>query len=473
MMTGTVLLVDDEPKARELLAMTVRGLGHRPIAAADGVEALRLLEQEAVDLVLTDVRMPGLDGEALLETVRTRWPGVPVILLTAYGSMRDAVAMTKRGAFDYLTKPFEIDDLEKVIANGLAMHSALFENRRLRAELHDRYGIDALIGDAPAFRELLRLVAQVAQTQSTVLLSGESGTGKEVIARAIHFNGCRADMPFIAVNCAAIPEQLLESEMFGHVKGAFTGALSDRIGRFQQAEGGTLFLDEIGDMALPMQAKILRVLQDQQVTAVGAATPRTVDVRLVAATNKNLSAAMAAGTFREDLYYRLAVFPIQLPPLRERVEDIPLLAEHFRAYFAGAMGKRVTGFSDRAMTAMCAYAWPGNIRELRNYVERATIVAAGALLELNDLPGILRKDETGTAEPVSSRRPFTRGFALDAELQQAERALVVRALEETDWVQVRAAELLGISERSLWHRLKKLGIRVGRHGASARSGGRS
>lgn len=464
MKTGTVLLVDDEPKARELLSMTVRGLGHRPIAAADGVEALRLLEQETVDLVLTDVRMPGLDGKALLETVRTRWPGVPVILLTAYGSMRDAVAMTKRGAFDYLSKPFEIDDLEKVVTNGLALRSALFENRRLRAELHDRYGIDALIGDAPAFRELLGLVAQVAQTQSTVLLSGESGTGKEVIARAIHFSGRRADMPFIAVNCAAIPEQLLESEMFGHVKGAFTGALSDRVGRFQQAEGGTLFLDEIGDMALPMQAKILRVLQDQQVTAVGATMPRAVDVRVIAATNKDLSAAMASGAFREDLYYRLAVFPIHLPPLRERVEDIPLLAEHFRAYFAAAMGKRVTGFSASAMAAMSAYGWPGNIRELRNYVERATIVASGGLLELNHLPGILRREASETGGMPSACRQFMPGFALDAELQRTERALVVHALEETGWVQVRAAELLGISERSLWHRLKKLGIRIARRG---------
>lgn len=456
-MTDTVLIVDDEPKARDLLAHTVERFGHRTLLAPDGAAALQLLEREPVDLIVSDIRMPSVDGRALTRTVRERWPLVPIVLVTAYGTVRDAVAMGKAGAFDYLEKPFDVGDLKLVITNGLALRTALC---RRESSLGDESEADALLGGAPAFREVLTAISHAGETTLTVLLTGESGTGKEVVARAIHDRSARNDQPFVPVNCAAIPEQLLESELFGHTKGAFTGAGANRVGRFEQADGGTLFLDEIGDMPLPMQAKILRVIQDRRVEPVGGTASRTVDIRIIAATNKELEPEIQAGRFRQDLYYRLNVFPIHLPPLRERAEDIPVLAEQFRTRFARSMGKDMGGISKAALGALIAYGWPGNVRELRNCIERAVLLAQEEVIELSHLPAYVSgSSRTGIAGGTPSGQ-IPPGFRLDDDLSQFEKTRILSALEQTEGVQVRAAELLGITERSLRNRIQKLGLRT-------------
>jgi two-component system, NtrC family, response regulator AtoC len=338
-------------------------------------------------------------------------------------------------------------------ANGLRLHEALRDNERLRQELAGRYKFDTLVGKSPAFQKVLRAVSEVCGQRTTVLLTGDSGSGKEVVARAIHFNSPRHRKPFVAVNCAAIPEALLESEFFGHVKGSFTGALSNRIGRFAQAEGGTLFLDEVGDMPLNLQAKILRVLQERQYEPLGATGTRTADVRIIAATNHDLTAMVAANKFREDLFYRLAVFPIALPSLRERAEDIPLFLNLFADDLAPTLGKRDIRFSPDAVRVLTAYRWPGNIRELQNCVERSLISARGSVISAADLPTyISEKPCNDAAEDFP--------IQLDDVAAAFERGLIIEALKQADGVQVRAAELLGINERSLWHRLKKYDIAV-------------
>jgi two-component system, NtrC family, response regulator AtoC len=338
-------------------------------------------------------------------------------------------------------------------ANGLRLHEALRDNERLREELAGRYKFDTLVGKSPAFQKVLRAVSEVCGQRTTVLLTGDSGSGKEVVARAIHFNSPRHRKPFVAVNCAAIPEALLESEFFGHVKGSFTGALSNRIGRFAQAEGGTLFLDEVGDMPLNLQAKILRVLQERQYEPLGATGTRTADVRIIAATNHDLTAMVAANKFREDLFYRLAVFPIALPSLRERAEDIPLFLNLFADDLAPTLGKRDIRFSPDAVRVLTAYRWPGNIRELQNCVERSLISARGPVISAADLPTyISEKPCNGAAEDFP--------IQLDDVAAAFERGLIIEALKQADGVQVRAAALLGINERSLWHRLKKYDIAV-------------
>ncbi len=452
---ATILVVDDEEKMREVLAMALEGLGHRPLAASDGGAALEVLEAEPVDAVLTDLRMPALNGRELLDAIRERWPDVPVVLMTAYATVKDAVRCIQHGAFDYLSKPFEMDELEKVLANALKLSGALRENRRLREELRLQ-STESLLGDSPRFRTVLRAVREVAPSSATVLVTGESGTGKELVARAIHLASSRRERPFVALNCAAIPEGLLESELFGHVRGAFSGAVSNRTGRFEQADGGTLFLDEIGDMPITLQAKILRALQDQRVEPVGSDKSRKVDVRIIAATNRDLREGIQKGTFREDLFYRLNVYPIEIPPLRERPEDVPLLATHFAHEIAPSMGKRIEGFTEAALEALKRHPWPGNVRELRNYVERAIISARRSLLDVGDLPPDLRENRTGSQTPG--------GLPLDERLEQLEREWILEALQECQGVQVRAAERLGITERSLWHRVKKLGIQIVKEG---------
>jgi two-component system NtrC family response regulator len=454
-MNQSILVVDDEVRLADVLAAALEDLGYRATAVHSARAALAELEQARFDLVLTDLRLPVMDGRALLREVRRRWPEVPVIIITAFAAVRDAVDLVKEGAFDYIAKPFEIDDVSATIRRALRLADVVRDNERLRSELEGRHSFDTLVGNSASFRRVIEQVTEVCETKATVLLNGESGTGKELVARAIHFNSPRRDKPFIAINCAAIPEALLESELFGHVKGAFTGALANRIGRFAAADGGTLFLDEIGDMPLPIQAKLLRVIQERSFEPVGATRTQTVDVRLVAATHKDMRQAVDQGGFREDLFYRLNVFPIQLPPLRERADDIPLLAAHFLAELAEAMGKRATGFSPAAMAAMSAYDWPGNIRELHNCIERAVIVAKAQTIDAADLPQDLFN---------GSRRAERDGLPrdLDAELERIEREFILEALRRSDGVQVRAAKLLGIAERSLWHRIKKLGIRLGR-----------
>jgi len=460
-MSHNVLVVDDEPKLCDLLASALGQNGIQVFTAGNGLHALTVLEREEIDLVISDWRMPGMDGPQLLAEIKQRFPQLPVIVMTAYSTVKNAVQSMRNGAYDYISKPFDIDELDITVQKALQFRDILRDNQRLRAELNEHQQIDSLVGESPAFRRVLQAVDSVRESSATILLTGESGTGKEMVARAIHKHGNRADKPFVAVNCAAIPEGLLESEMFGHKKGAFTGAVSDRIGRFQQADKGTLFLDEVGDMPLALQAKILRALQERVIEPVGDPRERKVDVRVIAATNKNLLEAVARKEFREDLYYRLNVFPIPLPALRERVEDIPALARHFAHVLGATAGKRITGFSPEALLAMARYPWPGNIRELQNCVERATIVASSQTIEESDLPAYLfgsRPLDSSAASILSEGPGIPKD--LDAALAEVEKAYILAALHETNGVQAAAAQLIGISERSLWYRLKKLEIHV-------------
>ncbi|QZP33337.1 sigma-54-dependent transcriptional regulator [Pseudomonas sp. DR48] len=457
-MTHNVLVVDDEPKLCDLLASALSQNGVTVFTAGNGLHALKVLEAEDIDLVISDWRMPGMDGPQLLAEIKSRFPQLPVIVMTAYSTVKNAVQSMRNGAFDYIAKPFDIDELDITVSKALQFRDILKDNQRMRAELDEHQQIDSLIGDSPTFRRVLQAIDSVRDSNATILLTGESGTGKEMVARAIHKHGNRADKPFVAVNCAAIPEGLLESEMFGHRKGAFTGAVADRVGRFMQADQGTLFLDEIGEMPLALQAKILRALQERVIEPVGDPRERKVDVRVIAATNKNLLDAVANKEFREDLYYRLNVFPIPLPALRERAEDIAPLARHFAHTLGAAAGKRFTGFSAEALQAMASYSWPGNIRELQNCVERATIVASGVVIEEHDLPAYLF-----ASNPGSSGAPIIEGNVpadLDAALAEVEKAYILAALAQSNGVQAAAAQLIGISERSFWYRLKKLGIHV-------------
>ena len=458
-MTHNILVVDDEPKLCDLLASALGQNGISVFTAGNGLHALKVLESEDIDLLISDWRMPGMDGPQLLAEVKTRYPQLPVIVMTAYSTVKNAVESMRNGAFDYIAKPFDIDELDITVSKALQFRDILKDNQRMRAELDEHQQIDSLIGDSPSFRSVLQAVDSVRESAATVLLSGESGTGKEMVARAIHKHGNRADKPFVAVNCAAIPEGLLESEMFGHRKGAFTGAVADRIGRFQQADKGTLFLDEIGEMPLALQAKILRALQERVIEPVGDTKERKVDVRVIAATNKDLLQAVANKEFREDLYYRLNVFPIPLPALRERVEDIAPLAHHFAHTLGAAAGKRISGFSAQALQAMTRYSWPGNIRELQNCVERATIVASANIIEEHDLPAYLfAAQASDSSGPLSEINGVPAD--LDAALAEVEKAYILAALQQSNGVQAAAAQLIGISERSFWYRLKKLGIHV-------------
>ena len=453
-MSHTILLVDDEPKLRDVLSVGLNDLGYRTLAAASERDAIDILQREDVDLVLTDLRMPGIGGRELLHEIKKIRPALPVVLMTAYSTVKDAVQVIKEGAFDYIGKPFEMDELTTTIENALRLYDVLRDNQRLRQELEERHSFDTLVGNSPAFRAVIKSITEVCESRANVLLTGESGTGKEMVAQAIHYNSPRRDAPFVAINCAAIPEGLLESELFGHVKGSFTGAIANRAGRFTQADRGTLFLDEIGDMPLAIQAKILRVLQERAFEPVGSAQTRTVDVRIIAATNKNLADAIKDGKFREDLYYRLNVFPIVLPALRERLEDIPLLADHFARNVADSMGRRFSSFTPAAVQTMQAYGWPGNIRELQNCVERAIIVAHNEQIDVPDLPRYLFERPAGESKPAGL--PTN----LDVELERIEREHLLEALRQAEGVQVKAAEMLGISERSFWHRVKKYAINI-------------
>ena len=458
-MSHNVLVVDDEPKLCDLLSSALSQNDVQVFTAGNGLQALAILEQQDIDLVISDWRMPGMDGPQLLAEVKQRYPQLPVIVMTAYSTVKNAVQSMRNGAYDYIAKPFDIDELDITVNKALQFRDILRDNARMRAELDEHQHVDSLIGDSPSFRRVLQAIDSVRDSSATILLTGESGTGKEMVARAIHKHGSRADKPFVAVNCAAIPEGLLESEMFGHRKGAFTGAVADRVGRFMQADKGTLFLDEVGDMPLALQAKILRALQERVIEPVGDPRERKVDVRVIAATNKNLLQAVADKEFREDLYYRLNVFPIPLPALRERVEDIASLARHFAHNLGATAGKRITGFSPDALQAMAEYNWPGNIRELQNCVERATIVATSQTIEDSDLPPYLFTPQPNQHCAVPQSGPSVPPD-LEAALAEVEKAYILAALQQANGVQAAAAQLIGISERSFWYRLKKLNIHV-------------
>jgi two-component system NtrC family response regulator len=445
-----ILVIDDDESLRRVLEYNLAQEGYAVLTAGSGEQGLELLKKEGADLVVTDVRMPGMDGLQVLEGVHKLDPNIQVIILTAFGTIETAVEAMKAGAFHYISKPFNRDELKLTIKKALQLKELERENVALRQELTERAGLETVIADSPQMAQVLELVVRVAPTETTVLILGESGTGKELIARAIHGSSPRARGPFIAVNCAAIPENLLESELFGHVKGAFTGAIRDRVGKFEAAEGGTIFLDEIGEMRPELQVKILRVLEERTLERVGDNRLIRVDVRVLAATNKDLTKAIQAGEFREDLYYRLNVVPLQIPPLRERREDIRPLAQHFLKRLGASPRLSIAPDAFRALET---YEWPGNVRELENALERAMIFQRGDLITLADLPETVRAPKTREAAAVSMSLPES-----GLSLEKVEKELILRALQKHDWNQSRAARYLGITRHTLLYRIEKHNI---------------
>ena len=443
-----VLVVDDESAQRELVGGFLRKHGFEVSEASDGVAALERFRKEPFDLILADQKMPGLSGLELLAGARAISPEAAVIVMTAYGTIETAVAAIKSGAADYLTKPLNLDELLHRIGQVRERQRLLRENRELREALQERHRVAGIIGESGRMQEVLSLVRRVAESDATVLIQGESGTGKELIAKAIHYASPRAGAPLVSVNCAALPETLLESELFGHEKGAFTGAVSSRKGRFERADGGSLFLDEIGDLPLHLQVKLLRVLQEREFERVGSSRPIAINVRLLAATHRDLEALVRAGRFRDDLYYRINVVTISLPPLRERREDIPLLLDRFVEKFASQNGKRINGVTREAREALLRYDYPGNVRELENLVERAVVLTRDEVIGLEDLPLSVKETE----------RVVSDGPSLPAVVEGLERRMIREALTRADGVQTRAAEMLGISERVLRYKLKKYGL---------------
>ena len=451
-MKTRILIVEDEEKLRRVLSLHLESLGHEVASTASAEEALRLAPQ--FQLVLTDLRLPGMNGLELLEAIQRQNARLPVIVMTAYSSVETAVEAMKKGAADFLPKPFSLDHLATVVRKALEVQRLREENARLREELGQRYRIENIIGTGPKMQEILAAVMRVAPTRTTVLLCGESGVGKDLIARAIHYHSPRAAQPFVKINCTTIPENLMESELFGYEKGAFTGAVTSRPGKFEQADKGTVFLDEIGDVPPAVQVKLLRVLQDREFERLGSNRTRQIDVRVIAATNADLRRALEEGNFREDLYYRLNVFPITIPPLRERREDIPLLAERFLRKFAAETGSRVEEISPEAMQKLVEYHWPGNVRELENVIERSLLYADGKVL----LPEHIRLDYA-PRRLNNGQAPAADGFLPEGmTLEQYEQHLIREALRRAGGNKSQAARLLGLTRNALRYRLSQMGL---------------
>jgi len=448
--TDTVLVVDDEARIRRLLEMALSDSGYRVLTAGSAEEAEYFLEKEAVDLVLSDLALPARSGLDLLARLRSQGSETPVILITAFGTVESAVEAMKLGAFDYVIKPFRTEEIEALVARALQLRRAQRENTYLR-ELADG-SFEGIIARSPAMAEVIRTIERVAPTPSTVLITGETGVGKELVARALHARSPRREQLFVPLNCAAIPGELLEAELFGVTRGAFTGAVQDRPGKFELAHEGTLFLDEIGDMPHPMQAKLLRVLQEGAVERLGSNKTRRVDVRLVSATHRNLQAMVEAGQFRRDLFYRLNVMPIHVPPLRERTEDICPIATALVEAYGRRMGRRVH-LSEPLLHRLERHDWPGNVRELSNILERAVLLADSEALTEVDLPAPRSTDRRPAPEPQA-----TGPEPLKAAVERAEREAILKALKWTGDNKTRAAEVLGISVRTLWYRIRDLGL---------------
>ena len=449
-MPTKILIIDDDSSLRRVLEYNLQQEGYDVFTAADGDSGLRLFEEKAPALVITDLKMPGMGGFQLLAAVKERSPATVVIVLTAFGAIDTAVEAMKLGAFDYLTKPFNREELKLTVKKGLQLQGLSEENRLLKEELSGRAEFKSIVGTSRAMEGVFSVVRKVADTEATVLITGESGTGKELVARAIHSGSSRRGAPFVAVNCAAIPRDLLESELFGHVKGAFTGAVRDKEGKFQLAEGGTIFLDEVGDLPVELQPKLLRVLQERVVEQVGGTVPQKIEVRVVAATNADLEKWIAEGKFREDLYYRLCVIPIKLPALRERPEDIPLLVRYFCAKF-GAEG---VSFSKEALERLQGYAWPGNVRELENTVERLLIMREGDQIGADELPEKVSSGGAASGSEGGVLRLPPEGYSLE----QLEMEAVLEALNRCDWNQTQAARFLRIPRHTLIYRMEKYNI---------------
>ncbi len=460
-MTAHILVVDDEASLLEFLSMMLQEEGYRVTTASSFTAATEALHKNNFELMLCDIMMPDGNGLDLLREIKQRHERTSVIMMTAYNSTRSAIEAMRFGAYDYVSKPFDVEEMRVLVAKALERTELLTENVYLKRELQQRYTFSNIIGRSRRMQDVFSLIERVAKTGSTVLIHGESGTGKELIARAIHFNSPRANTRFLSLNCGALPENLLESELFGHEKGAFTGAIKEKKGLFQEAEKGTLFLDEISETSPTMQVKLLRALQERVVRKVGGNREEPVDVRIIAATNRDLQDQISKGAFREDLYYRINVIPIQLPPLRERREDIPLLIEHFAAKFAKQLGEdQPPRFAIDAQRLFAEYEWPGNVRELENMVERVLALRTSDLVSAEDLPSQLRG--IGAKPPTHVSLP-AEGLDLEHYLEDIRARLMREALERTDWVQTQAAELLRMSFRSFRYYAKKAGL-TGRRG---------
>jgi DNA-binding NtrC family response regulator len=446
-----ILVVDDDPIIRKSLQEMLRLDEYEVETASDGGEALKKLEQSSVDVVLTDVKMPSVGGFELLSKIKSSSPDTVVILMTGYGSIDDAVNGIKAGAYEYITKPLNDNEIKLVIDKSLEHLRLRKENESLKRKLGLRFNLNSLLGSDIKMQKVFSLIETVGGTEATVLIHGQSGTGKTMVARCVHYNSPRRNAPLVEISCGALPENLLESELFGHVKGSFTGAVATKIGKFEAAKGGTVFLDEIDVLPLPLQVKLLRVLQDRRFEKVGSNETITADVRMIAAANQDLEELIQDGRFRQDLYYRLNVVPVYLPPLHERLGDIPVLAEHFVRTYGERNHKDVVGMADEALEMMARYSWPGNVRELENAVERAIILAKGRYITAKDLPEALQ-DNKGIERDDSAKVGPLKG-----ELDAAERAILEKALKQNEWNRHKTAAMLGINRTTLYHKMKKYG----------------
>ena len=468
-MTSRILVVDDE---EIVLRSCVRILGEGDYAldtARDGSEALKKIDAGAYDLVILDIMMPKIDGIEVLQRVKEAHPDIEVIMVTGLSQIETAVRAMKLGAFDYLPKPFDPEELKLVVERALDRRRLLQENLGLKVEAGARYRFENIVGASPRMQEMFRMIARCAPTNSTVLLIGESGTGKELVARAIHYNSLRKDRPFVPVDCTSLSENLLESELFGHVKGAFTGAVAAKRGLFEVAHGGTLFLDEVGNIPLSIQAKLLRVIQEREFKAVGDTRTQSTDIRLIAATNRDLRAMVAEGSFRDDLYYRINIFPIQIPPLRERREDIAPLAQHFLRRFGDELGKEVSEISEGAMAVLLNHDWPGNVRELENTMHRAVILATDRTVRRAHLVNLVTPEALASAEVPRTAEELKRikKAAREKSVEEIEKAFVVEALKRNAWNVTRSAEDTGMQRANFQALMKKHGIRSREAGTAA------
>jgi DNA-binding NtrC family response regulator len=443
-----VLVIDDDVKMLELLRKVLSKRGYVVDISSKPKEAIEKFVRDGFDIIVTDINMPEMSGLEVLKQVKTISPDTIVIMITAFATVSSAVESMKLGAYDYIIKPFNVEEFVLIIDRASEQILLKKEVELLRKEVQQRYAFGNIIGKSPQMQKVFQLIKQVANTNSNVIIYGKSGTGKELVAKAIHYNSPRRNKPFVAVNCSAIPESLLESELFGHEKGAFTGAVSSRKGLFEEANGGTIFLDEVGDMSLAMQAKLLRVIEDKEIRAVGSDKPRKIDVRIIAATHKDLEKAVKEGTFREDLFYRLNVIPIYLPELRERVEDIPLLVEYFLKKYGEEAGRPNIKISREALACMMKYSWPGNVRELENLIERLVVLSPGDEITVNDLPEHIRvcKVETLVEELTLGER---------ITLEELEKRYILKVLRETGWHKSNAAKILGIDRRTLYRKIEE------------------
>lgn len=454
MSSFSILLIDDEPSQLQSLSGFLKRRGYEIHTADDGQAGYEIAVAHPINLVLTDYRMPGWSGAEVLENIRALNPAIEVVVITAYGSIEDAVDLMKAGAYDYLTKPIDLDELENLINRVREKQQLVEENRQLREQFQERFSFDSIISQSGEMEEVMNTAGRVAQSRATVLVRGESGTGKELIARAIHTASPRHDKPFVIVNVAALPENLLESELFGHEKGAFTGANEQRTGRFEQADGGTLFIDEVGEIPLPVQVKLLRAIQFGQIERIGSNKSINVDVRIIGATHQNLEQMLKDGTFREDLYFRLNVVTVQIPPLRKRKIDIPILVSHFIEKFARENQKSVKGITREALDQLMKYEFPGNVREIQNIVERAVVMTRTEQITIDDLPVILY-----SSPPERRYDPENLEQDYEIKMHDFEMAMIKHALQESDGNQSAAARLLGISERHIRSRMERLGLK--------------